>query len=64
MSCVAAVDAARAKGELTVRSCRSEALYQNPFLRAADPEIAERLGMSGATAAEVFAEIRARKDRF
>ncbi len=36
----------------------------NPFLRAADPAIREHLGMTGATDAEVFTEIRARKDRF
>lgn len=36
----------------------------NPFLRAADPGIRHRLGMADAGDAEVFAELRARKDRF
>lgn len=36
----------------------------NPFLRAAEPAIQARLGMAGAAADKVFAEIRARKDRF
>lgn len=36
----------------------------NPFLRADVPEIAERLGMAGKSAAAVFAEIRERKNRF
>lgn len=36
----------------------------NPFLRADLPELAEAVGMTGAAAEEVFAEIRGRKDRF
>ncbi len=36
----------------------------NPFLRAGDKAIRARLGMEGASDAEVFAEIRHRKDRF
>nr|HMQ58240.1 hydroxyacylglutathione hydrolase C-terminal domain-containing protein [Rhizobiaceae bacterium] len=36
----------------------------NPFLRAADPSIRARLGMETASDAEVFAEIRKRKDNF
>ncbi len=36
----------------------------NPFLRAADPAIRARLAMPDATDAEVFAEIRQRKDTF
>jgi hydroxyacylglutathione hydrolase len=36
----------------------------NPFLRAADPAIRAHLGMTDATDAEVFAEIRRRKDVF
>ena len=36
----------------------------NPFLRAADPAIRAFLGMQGAGDAEVFAEIRRRKDSF
>lgn len=36
----------------------------NPFLRAGDPAIRATLNMQDATDAEVFAEIRRRKDRF
>lgn len=36
----------------------------NPFLRADDPDVAAAIGMSGKPAAQVFAEIRARKNKF
>jgi hydroxyacylglutathione hydrolase len=36
----------------------------NPFLRADIPDLAVDIGMAGRPAAEVFAEIRGRKDRF
>ena len=36
----------------------------NPFLRADLPEVAAAVGMSGKPAAEVFTEIRARKNKF
>jgi hydroxyacylglutathione hydrolase len=36
----------------------------NPFLRADLPEVAAAVGMAGKPAADVFAEIRARKNRF
>lgn len=36
----------------------------NPFLRADLPEVARAVGLQGAPAAQVFAEIRARKNRF
>jgi hydroxyacylglutathione hydrolase len=36
----------------------------NPFLRPHDPAIRRRLGMADASDAEVFAELRKRKDRF
>lgn len=59
-----AIETARSNGQPTVPSTLSEELATNPFLRAADPDIQARLGMQGADAIEVFAEIRARKDRF
>ena len=37
---------------------------ENPFLRPHDPAIRAALGMADASDAEVFAELRARKDRF
>jgi hydroxyacylglutathione hydrolase len=36
----------------------------NPFLRADQPEVAAGVGMAGKPAAQVFAEIRARKNNF
>lgn len=55
---------ARAKGQPTVPSKLSTELRTNPFLRPADPGIRAQLGMQTASDVEVFAEIRARKDRF
>ncbi len=61
---VARVAEARAQGEATVPSRLSEELATNPFLRARLPEVKAALGMARAADAVVFAEIRARKDRF
>ncbi|MFL4470305.1 hydroxyacylglutathione hydrolase [Tateyamaria armeniaca] len=54
----------RANGLPTVPSLLSEELQTNPFLRANDPAIQAHLGMVGANAADVFSEIRTRKDNF
>ncbi|RKF13868.1 hydroxyacylglutathione hydrolase [Roseovarius spongiae] len=59
-----AVDAARSEGRPTVPSKLADELATNPFLRADDAAIRARLGMQDAPDDEVFAEIRARKDRF
>ncbi|SNS18724.1 hydroxyacylglutathione hydrolase [Tropicimonas sediminicola] len=61
---VADVAAARAAGRPTVPSELSLELATNPFLRATDPQMKARMGMAGAPDAEVFAEIRRRKDAF
>lgn len=61
---IADIAAARARNEPTVPSGLSLELETNPFLRAAEPGIAARLGLAGASAAEIFAEIRRRKDNF
>lgn len=58
------VAAARAEGRPTVPSTLAEECRTNPFLRADNPDIKARLGMSDASDAEVFAEIRGQKDRF
>ena len=58
------IDAKRAIGKPTVPSTLAEELATNPFLRASDPDIQSRLGMTGEAPGTVFAEIRARKDRF
>ncbi|EKD60809.1 MAG: hypothetical protein ACD_54C00542G0002, partial [uncultured bacterium] len=54
----------RAENRATVPSRLSGELATNPFLRAGEPHIKASLGMADATDAEVFAEIRARKDKF
>ena len=64
ISRIDAVAAARKDGLPTVPSRLSEELATNPFLRAGRGEVKETLGMQDATDAEVFAEIRKRKDRF
>lgn len=64
ISRVAAIADARDKGQPTVPSRLSEELATNPFLRASHPQMKARLGLSEATDAAVFTEIRARKDRF
>jgi hydroxyacylglutathione hydrolase len=55
---------AREAGRPTVPTTLALELATNPFLRAADPAIRSLLGMESARDVEVFAEIRARKDRF
>ena len=61
---IASIDEARGKNEPTVPSKLALELATNPFLRAEVAEIQAHLGMTGADAVDVFAEIRARKDRF
>ena len=61
---VARVAEARAKGEATVPSLLSDEMATNPYLRAHLPQVKAAVGKTGATDAEVFAEIRARKDKF
>ena len=58
------IDALRAEGRPTVPVTLAVELATNPFLRARDPAMKAALGMAGAADAEVFAELRARKDRF
>jgi hydroxyacylglutathione hydrolase len=60
----AEVERLRNQGKPTVPSRLGAERAANPFLRAGDPAIRARLGLEGASDAEVFAEIRRRKDRF
>ncbi len=60
----AEVEQLRAAGRPTVPSRLGEERAANPFLRPHDPAIRRRLGLERASDAEVFAEIRKRKDRF
>lgn len=54
----------RAAGRPTVPSRLDEEKAANPFLRADDPALAARVGLSGADPVAVLAEVRGRKDRF
>jgi hydroxyacylglutathione hydrolase len=60
----AEVDRQRAAGQPTVPTTLGQERAANPFLRPHDPAIRRRLGMADASDAEVFAELRKRKDRF
>ena len=52
------------KGEPTIPVTIGAEKAENPFLRADRADVAANVGMSGKPAAEVFAEIRARKNKF
>lgn len=56
--------AAMQKGVPTVPSLLSLELATNPFLRAGNAAIAQAIGMPNASAAEVFAALRKRKNEF
>lgn len=60
----ARIKAQRAESKATLPTTIAEELATNPFLRANDPEIRKVLGMQSATDAEIFAELRRRKDSF
>ena len=57
------VDKLRAERKPTIPSTLAQEKAANPFLRADLPDIAKSLGLAGKPAWEVFAEIRARKNR-
>ena len=58
------VAAARSRGEPTVPVALRRELETNPFLRAGLSGVKDSLNMSGQPDADVFAEIRRRKDSF
>ena len=58
------VDALRAAGKPTLPTTIAREKATNPFLRVDQPGIRQRLRLQDAPAAEVFAEIRRRKDSF
>jgi hydroxyacylglutathione hydrolase len=60
----AEVDLLRARGAASLPVTLGEEKQTNPFLRADDPALAERLGMAGASAVEIFARLRRDKDHF
>ena len=59
-----AVKALRAKGKPTLPTTIALELATNPFLRAEIPAVQKAVGLEGADPAQVFAEIRRRKDNF
>jgi len=58
------IDEKRAKSEATVPSLLQLELDTNPFLRAHLDEVKTEISMEGVDSADVFAEIRRRKDNF
>ena len=58
------VEALRGDGRATLPTTIAEELATNPFLRSGDPAIRAGLGMGAAGDAEIFAELRQRKDNF
>ena len=58
------VKALRARGAFTIPVTIGDEKAQNCFLRADVPAVAAAVGMAGKPAAEVFAEIRERKNKF
>jgi hydroxyacylglutathione hydrolase len=58
------VAALRRQGRPTIPTTMGAEKAANPFLRADLPALARAVQMAGRPAAQVFAEIRARKDRF
>ena len=58
------VSALRAESKPTVPTTIALELATNPFLRAEHPALSAALGLADADPAEVFAEIRTRKDKF
>lgn len=60
----AEVDRLRSAGEMTCPSTIAKELATNPFLRTGSAEIRKILGMEAASDAQVFAELRERKNTF
>jgi hydroxyacylglutathione hydrolase len=58
------VDRLRARGVATVPTTVALERATNPFLRAGEQALAAAVQLAGAAPADVFAEIRKRKDRF
>lgn len=57
------VEAHRAAGKPTLPTRLADELATNPFIRADSAEIRKVIGMEGASNAEVFGEVRERKNR-
>lgn len=61
---MAQVAALRAADRFTLPTTIAEERATNPFLRAGEAAVKQAMGLSGADADAVFAEMRARKNRF
>lgn len=59
-----AAQAMRERGEATLPTTIGFELEINPFLRADDSGVQKAVGLAGKSAADVFAEVRERKNRF
>jgi hydroxyacylglutathione hydrolase len=53
-----------AAGMPTIPTLMGEEKRANVFLRVDDPDVAAAVGLAGKPAAQVFAEVRARKNKF
>jgi len=60
----AEVDRLRAEGRMTCPTTIADELITNPFLRTGSAEIRKTLGLEQADDAQIFAELRRRKDGF
>lgn len=60
----AEIQSLRSRGRPTVPVSLAIERATNPFLRADDADLAAEIGMTGAEPADVFAELRQRKDRY
>ena len=60
----AEVDRLRSEGRMTCPATIAAELAANPFLRTGSAEIRSNLGMERSADAEVFSELRRRKDSF
>ncbi|TGQ24013.1 hydroxyacylglutathione hydrolase C-terminal domain-containing protein, partial [Mesorhizobium sp. M4B.F.Ca.ET.214.01.1.1] len=58
------VEKARQANEFTIPTTIGLEKQTNPYMRVADTGIRKNLGLESATDADVFAEIRTRKDNF
>ncbi|MFG1461640.1 hydroxyacylglutathione hydrolase [Xanthobacter sp. DSM 24535] len=61
---VGEAEAARKEGRPTIPALLGDEKLTNPFLRADDPAMAERLGLGESDPSAVFTELRARKNVF
>jgi hydroxyacylglutathione hydrolase len=60
----AIVSQMREKNEMTCPTTIGDEMKTNPFMRCDSPEIRKHLGLTDATDAQVFAELRTRKNNF